>query len=59
MIIRIHYSITLHNLKLCIKEIIQYAINSNRPIADQKNIAIIEDYPSELPEVLLDKEKTA
>jgi len=42
-----------------LKDIIQYAINTNKPIADQKNIEIIEDYPLELPEVLIDKEKTA
>jgi two-component system, NtrC family, sensor histidine kinase KinB len=42
-----------------LKDIIQYAINTNKPIADQKNIEIIGDIPFELPEVLIDKEKTA
>ena len=42
-----------------LKEIIQYAININKPLADQRNIAFLEDYPAELPEVIIDKEKTA
>ena len=42
-----------------LKDTIQYAINTNKPIADRRNIKFIEDYPSELPEVLIDKEKTA
>jgi len=42
-----------------LKDTIQYAINTNKPIADKRNIKFIEDYPSELPEVLIDKEKTA
>jgi len=42
-----------------LKDIIQYAINANKPMADQKNIVIVEDYPTEIPEVLIDKEKTA
>ncbi|MBN2864257.1 MAG: HAMP domain-containing protein [Bacteroidales bacterium] len=42
-----------------LKDIIQYAINTNKPIADQKNIVIIVDYPLEMTEVLIDKEKTA
>jgi len=42
-----------------LKEVIQYAINTNKPIADQRNIVITEDYPLDLPEVLIDKEKTA
>jgi PAS domain S-box-containing protein len=42
-----------------IKEIITYAINTTRPAADQRNISFIEDYPSELSEVFIDKEKTA
>ncbi len=48
------------NIMPCnLKEIIQYAININKPIADQRNIAILENYPAELPDVLIDKEKTA
>ncbi|NMC60806.1 MAG: HAMP domain-containing protein [Candidatus Methanofastidiosa archaeon] len=42
-----------------LKDTIQYAINTNKPIADKRNIKFIEDYPTELPEVLIDKEKTA
>jgi two-component system, NtrC family, sensor histidine kinase KinB len=42
-----------------LKEIIRYAINTNKTIADQRNISIIEHYPSELAEVIIDKEKTA
>jgi len=42
-----------------LKDTIQYAINTNKPIADKRNIKFIEDYPSELPEVLIDKEKIA
>jgi signal transduction histidine kinase len=42
-----------------LKDIIQYAININKSFADQRNIEIIENYPMELPEVLIDKEKTA
>ncbi|MFH0757660.1 MAG: ATP-binding protein [Bacteroidota bacterium] len=42
-----------------LKSTIQYAINTNKPIADRRNIKFIEDYPSELPEVLIDNEKTA
>lgn len=42
-----------------LKEVIQYAINTNKPIADQRNIAIIENYPSDMNDVLIDKEKTA
>lgn len=42
-----------------LKEVIQYAINTNKPIADQRDIAIIEDYPSEMNDALIDKEKTA
>lgn len=42
-----------------LKDTIQYAIQTNKPMADQRNIKFIEDYPSELPEVLMDSEKTA
>jgi signal transduction histidine kinase len=42
-----------------LKDTIQYAINTNKPIADRRKIRFIEDYPSEVPEVLIDKEKTA
>jgi signal transduction histidine kinase len=42
-----------------LKDIIQYAIHINKPLAEERNIKFIEDYPSELPEVLVDNEKTA
>jgi PAS domain S-box-containing protein len=42
-----------------LNDIIQYAINVNKPLAEQRNISFVDDYPSELPEVLVDKEKTA
>lgn len=42
-----------------LSEIIQYAINSNKPIAEQKRISFDVKYPDNLPEVLADKEKTA
>jgi len=42
-----------------LNDIIQYAINTNKPLAEQRNISIIDDYILELPEVLIDKEKTA
>jgi signal transduction histidine kinase len=42
-----------------LKDTLRYAINTNKPIADNRNIRFIEDYPSELPEVLIDNEKTA
>jgi len=42
-----------------LNDIIQYAININKPLAEQRNISFVDDYPSELPEVLVDKEKTA
>lgn len=51
--------IQLNMMPSDIKEIIRYAINTIRPAADQRNISIIEDYPSELSEVFIDKEKTA
>jgi len=50
--------IQLNILPTHLKDIIQYAINTNKPLADQKNIVIIEDYPLEMPEVLIDKDKT-
>lgn len=51
--------IQLNMMPSDIKEVIRYAINTTRPAADQRNISIIEDYPSELAEVFIDKEKTA
>jgi len=42
-----------------LNDIIEYAININKPLAAQKNISIIYDYTMRLPQVLVDKEKTA
>ncbi len=42
-----------------IKEIIAYAVNTNKPIAAQKNIALESLCGDDLPDVLADKEKTA
>ena len=42
-----------------LRDIARYAINTNRPAAEQRGITIIEDYPPELDEVIIDKEKTA
>jgi PAS domain S-box-containing protein len=42
-----------------LKEMIQYSINANRPSAEQRNITFIDDYPSDMPEVMADSEKTA
>ncbi|MFZ0280792.1 MAG: ATP-binding protein, partial [Bacteroidales bacterium] len=52
-------NIQLNMMPSNLKEIIRYAINTNTTIADQRNISIIEDYPSELAEAIIDKEKTA
>ncbi len=52
-------NIQLNMMPANLKEIIQYAINTNKTMADQRSISIIEDYPSELAEVIIDKEKTA
>jgi len=52
-------NIQLNMVPSNLKEIIRYAINTNKPMADQRNISIIEDYPSVLDEVIIDREKTA
>lgn len=40
-------------------EILNYALNISKPLAEQKNITFITNLPEHLPEVLADKEKTA
>lgn len=40
-------------------EIVNYAINTTRNLAEQKNIKLETDYPENLPKVLADNEKTA
>lgn len=51
--------IHLNMMAADIKEIIRYAINTIKMMADQRNIYIIEDSASELSDVYIDKEKTA
>ncbi|MBN2819304.1 MAG: HAMP domain-containing histidine kinase, partial [Bacteroidales bacterium] len=42
-----------------LEDILQYAINTNKPLANQKNIVFEVDFPLDLPKVIADKEKTA
>ncbi len=42
-----------------LQEILHYALNISKPLAEQKNITFISNLPEHLPEVLADKEKTA
>ena len=51
--------IQLNMMPSDLRDIARYAINTNRPVAEQRGITIIEDYPPELDEVIIDKEKTA
>lgn len=51
--------IQLNMMPSDLKEIMRYAINTNKTLADQRNITLVEDYESELSDVLIDKEKTA
>jgi len=51
--------IQLNMIPSDLRDIARYAINTNRPVAEQRGITIIEDYPPELDEVIIDKEKTA
>lgn len=51
--------IQLNMMPSDLRDIASYAINTNRPAAEQRGITIIEDYPPELDEVIIDKEKTA
>jgi len=52
-------NIQLNIMPANLKDILQYAINTNKPSAEQRNITFDIDYPFDLPEVLTDKEKTA
>jgi len=51
--------IQLNIMPAKLKDIIQYAINTNKPSAEQRNISIVSDYPADLPDVHVDREKTA
>lgn len=52
-------NIQLNIMPSYLKDILQYAINTNKFLADQKNISFDIVCPENLPEVLADKEKTA
>jgi signal transduction histidine kinase len=52
-------NIQLNIMPVNIQDILQYAINTNKPSANQKNIVFEIDFPSDLPKVIADKEKTA
>jgi signal transduction histidine kinase/HAMP domain-containing protein len=51
--------IELNMIPSDLKEIIRYTISITRPIADKKNIRIVEDFQPDPVEVIIDKEKTA
>jgi signal transduction histidine kinase/HAMP domain-containing protein len=51
--------IELNMIPSDLKEIIRYTISITKPIADKKNIRIIEDFQSDPVEVIIDREKTA
>ena len=52
-------NIQLNILPSNLKEILIYALNTTKPLADQKAISFDFKYPDFMPEVLADKEKTA
>lgn len=52
-------NIQLNILPVNLKDIVQYAINTSKTSANQKNIVFQIDLPSDLPKVIADKEKTA
>lgn len=52
-------NIQLSLLPINPNEIIQYAINANQVQADQKQIKMVVDCPTKIPEVLADSEKTS
>ena len=51
--------IQLNIMPTNLNEIIQYAVNTNKSLAEQKGISFDVKYPDNLSEVLADKEKTA
>jgi signal transduction histidine kinase len=52
-------NIQLNILPVNLNDILQFAINTNKMAANQKNIVFDIDFPSDLPKVIADKEKTA
>ncbi len=52
-------NIHLNIMPVNLNEILQYAINTSNSAANQKNIVFEIDFPSDLPKVAADKEKTA
>ena len=52
-------NIQLNIMPARLPEILQYAINTSKSAAYQKNIVFEIELPSDLPEVIADKEKTA
>lgn len=52
-------TIQLSVLPVSPKVIFEYAVNTNRTLADEKNITLQVSVPNELPNVLADKDKTA
>ncbi|MBI1782410.1 MAG: HAMP domain-containing protein [Sphingobacteriales bacterium] len=52
-------TIQLSALPASPKEIIDYAVNANKTLADEKNIKLQVSVPSEITNVLADKDKTA
>lgn len=52
-------NIQLNIMPVDLNDIVQYAINTSKTAAIQKNIVFEIDFPSDLPKVIADKEKTA
>ncbi|PKP51453.1 MAG: PAS domain-containing sensor histidine kinase [Bacteroidetes bacterium HGW-Bacteroidetes-1] len=51
--------IQLNIIPVNLEDILRYAINNSKSVANQKNIVFEIDLPSDLPKVIADKEKTA
>ncbi|HAF30659.1 MAG TPA: PAS domain-containing sensor histidine kinase [Bacteroidales bacterium] len=52
-------NIQLNIAPVNLNDILKYAINTTKSVANQKNIVFEIDLPSDLPKVIADKEKTA
>lgn len=52
-------NIQLNIAPVNLRDILKYAINTTKSLANQKNIVFEVDLPSNLPKVIADKEKTA
>lgn len=52
-------NIQLNIMPANVKEIIQYAVNTNKPAAEKRNIRIGLDLPEDLPYINADKDKSA